>query len=191
MRVARLLAVSLVLISGSVSAAFAVEPDNVQTGGSEQSSDSPAQAPAQVAVPDASQTAMQPQPATDAPQAAPSAPEAAAPSSTEATTPAPTPPSAAEATSAPKPDASAPAAPPKVIADDHLIYLPVASYITANAKKLLASTNADDRQALIQFYTERSGSTLWVDKSGLTPEAKNLIAALNDADSWGAALGRL
>jgi murein L,D-transpeptidase YcbB/YkuD len=184
MRVARLLAVSLVLASGSVSAAFAVEPDNVQTDGAHPAaSSSPS---------DASQTAMQPQPsAADAvPQQQDNAKPAPASDAQAAPGAQPEPASQATAPEAPAPstpaaDTSTQVTPPKIIADDHLVYLPVASYIDANAKKLLAATNADDRQALIQFYRERGGSTLWVDKNGSTPEAKNLIAALNEADSWG------
>lgn len=189
MRVARLLAVSLVLTSGSVSAAFAVDPGNVQTDGSDHTPDhNTAQdtvtAPAPAA-PDASQTAMQPQPANDAPQGSPQpSGEVAPPPPAEATTPPSTSPSAAEGASTPAAPASATAA-RTIIPNGDLLYLPVARYLQDNAKKALSGTNADDRQALIQYYTERAGSVLWVDKNGLTPEAKNLIAALNDADSWG------
>ncbi len=167
-----LLAVSLVLASGSASAALAVEPGNVQMDGTD-----PAAAPA---TPDAPQTAMQPQPSNDdAPQASPSA-GAAAPSATEAATP----PSAAEATSASAAPGST-ASPPAIIAIDDLLYLPVARYLQDNAKKALSGTDDADRQVLVQFYGSRMGSTLWVDKTGYNDAAKNLIAALKDADSWG------
>ena len=81
--------------------------------------------------------------------------------------------------------AAAPATPepPKVAADQFT--LPVADFIQNSAKKTLAGTDADDRQALIAFYASRLGATLWVDKNGFTAEAKSLISGLQDADSWG------
>ena len=180
MRVAKVLAVSLLLTAGGAPAAFALDPVNDQ-------SDEATRAPGPALPADTSETAMQRQPAANAtqqqpdtaqPAAAADAPAASQPASE--TTPSETP-----APSAPAADAATAAPAAKVVADDHLVYLPVASFIQDNAKKLLAGTNADDRQALVQFYTERAGSALWVDKHGLLPEAKNLITALNDADSWG------
>lgn len=181
MRVARILAVSLLLTAGTASAAFALDPDNDQPDGAASATDPGSSG-------GTSETAMQRQPAAGAtpqqpadarPVPAAEAPASQAEPASEATAPeAPTP-------STPAADASTASAAPKIIADDHLVYLPVADYIRSNAKKLLVGTNADDRQALTQFYDERVGSTLWVDKNGLTPEAKNLIAGLKDADSWG------
>lgn len=74
---------------------------------------------------------------------------------------------------------------PKAVADDRLLYLPIEEYIQNNAKKALAGTDSDDRQALANFYHGRMGATLWVDKHGFTPEAKSLISALQSADDWG------
>jgi L,D-transpeptidase YcbB len=176
MRVARLLAVSLVLAAGSVSAALAVEPGNGQLDGTDPT--------ATQATSDASQTAMQPQPANDdAPQASPSA-GVVAPSPAEAATPPSTSPSASEGTSASAAPGST-ASPPAIIAVDDLLYLPVARYLQDNAKKALSGTDDADRQVLVQFYGSRMGSTLWVGKTGYNDAAKNLIAALNEADSWG------
>lgn len=87
------------------------------------------------------------------------------------------------ATSEPAPAANA-TTPPKVVAVDDLIYLPVGRYLEANKRKF-ASTDAADREALTSFYGSRMGATLWVDKNGYTADAKNLIAALKDADNWG------
>jgi murein L,D-transpeptidase YcbB/YkuD len=83
------------------------------------------------------------------------------------------------------PDAADSQQTPKVAAFDHLVYLPVAAYLQANAKTSFAGFDAADREVLQQFYGERSGSALWVDKNGYTDDAKNLFAALKDADNWG------
>jgi L,D-transpeptidase YcbB len=178
MRVAKILAVGLVLTAGAAPAAFALDPVNGQPDGAVSAPDAapPAENP---------ETAMQrqtpadanpqsQQPGTDQPAPAAEAPSASPDPAAQATAPSP---AQAAATAEPTP--------PKVVADDHLAYLPVAAYIQNNAKKLLAGTNADDRQAIIQFYTERAGSALWVDKHGMLPEAKNVLAALDDADTWG------
>jgi murein L,D-transpeptidase YcbB/YkuD len=74
---------------------------------------------------------------------------------------------------------------PKVVASDVLVYLPIGHYLDQNKKKLFAKTDPADRQALVQFYGSRMGAALWVDKNGYTADAKNLIAALKAADSWG------
>ncbi|MBS0239584.1 MAG: L,D-transpeptidase family protein [Proteobacteria bacterium] len=195
MRVARLLAVSVLLATGSVSAALAVEPGNDQTDGADRASTTGPAPDVGISDP---QTAMQAQ--TPPPAAAPDAPKAAAPSEdppagpqpavtapagdpshtadapTPATAPAPAPASAATPVEA---------ATQQIIPNDNLLYLPVAKYLQDNAKKALASTDQADRQVLVQFYTARMGTTLWVDKHGYNDAAKNLIATLKDADSWG------
>lgn len=184
MRVARLLAVGLTLITGSVSAALAVEPGNDQTEGADRASTA---APAPEQGSPESQTAMQVQSqplpdvlgTPDAPSEDPTQPQA------DATSPAADPSHTADA---PEPQPPAPAestAAREVVPNGDLLYLPVAAYLQDNAKKALAGTDAEDRQTLIQFYTSRMGSTLWVDKHGYNDAAKNLIATLNDADSWG------
>lgn len=184
MRVAKILAVGLVLTAGAAPAAFALDPLNGQADGAVSTPDAapPAENP---------ETAMQrqtpadanpqsQQPGTEQPAPAAEAPSASPDPAAQATAPATSPsPAPAAATAAAEPT------PPKLIAEDRLAYLPVAAYIQNNAKKLLAGTNADDRQAIIQFYTERAGSALWVDKHGMLPEAKNVLAALDDADTWG------
>jgi murein L,D-transpeptidase YcbB/YkuD len=116
---------------------------------------------------DGTQTAMRPEPATgeNAPSDAASAP--------------------AQDTASPAAASNSEVAPPKVIAYDHLVYLPVAQYLKANSKKLFAKSDAANRQTLEQFYGARMGSTLWVDKNGYNSDAKNLIAAFKDADNWG------
>lgn len=75
------------------------------------------------------------------------------------------------------------AAPAPVIANDHLVYLPVGRYL--DTKKQLGKVDDGDRAALKQFYESRMGATLWVDKTGFTPDAQNLIVTLKDADNWG------
>src|SRR6185312_4194456 len=74
---------------------------------------------------------------------------------------------------------------PKVVASDVLVYLPVGHYLNQNKKKLFANSDPSDREALVQFYGSRMGAALWVDKNGYTADAKNLMAALKAADSWG------
>jgi len=74
---------------------------------------------------------------------------------------------------------------PKVVASDVLVYLPVGHYLDQNKKKLFANIDQSDRAALVQFYGSRMGATLWVDKNGYTSDAKNLIATLKAADTWG------
>jgi murein L,D-transpeptidase YcbB/YkuD len=191
MRVAKVLAVGLLLTAGPVSAAFALDPANDQPNGTGNASEP---APATNG---AAETAMEHQPSPET--AAPAAATVAAPSPAQAPAPQANTPEAPQPSSTPDAAAAAPATetaapattattapePPKLIADDRLVYLPVADYIQNNAKKALAGTDADDRQVLVKFYTSRMGSTLWVDKQGYTAEAKNLIAALQDADSWG------
>jgi murein L,D-transpeptidase YcbB/YkuD len=110
---------------------------------------------------DSTETAMRPTPAADE-----TAPASAATDQNAAT--------AAGATST-----------SKVVAVDDLVYLPVGRYLEANKKRLFAKYDDADREALQQFYGSRMGSTLWVDKNGYTADAKNLIAALKDADNWG------
>ncbi len=189
MRVARLLAVGLTLTTGSVSAAFAVEPGNDRTDGADRAVTA---GPAPEQGSSESQTAMQVQSqplpdvmgTTDAPSEDPTQPRAdgASPAADPAHTadaPQPQPPAPAETTAAGSTAAS------EVAPNGDLLYLPVAGYLQDNAKKALAGADAEDRQALIQFYTARMGSTLWVDKHGYNDAAKNLIATLNDADSWG------
>ncbi len=192
MRVAKVLAVSLLLTAGPVSAAFALDPANDQPNGTGNASEP---APATNGAAETAMEHQQSAPAEAAPAAAATEatpPPAQAPAPQANTPEAPQPGSSADAAAAaPATETAAPATattasePPKLIADDRLVYLPVADYIQNNAKKALAGTDADDRQVLIKFYTSRMGSTLWVDKQGYTAGAKNLIAALQDADSWG------
>jgi murein L,D-transpeptidase YcbB/YkuD len=209
MRVAKVLAVGLLLTAGPGSAAFALDPVNGQfndTGKESVPGVADANGPAQPAVEQQPATVaapeqpadMQPAPATPAAnaQSAP-APTEPPPAAEAAAPPAPAAPAAPADTSAtngatPAPASAAPAsaattaaAPPATVADDRLLYLPVADYIQNNVKKTLAGTDADDRTVLAKFYTDRMGATLWVDKNGLTAEAKSLISGLRDADSWG------
>ncbi|WP_045837069.1 murein L,D-transpeptidase [Hyphomicrobium sp. 99] len=191
MRVARLLAVGMVLLAtGSVSAALAVEPSNDQT-------DKAAGASTALPAPDRDssdpQTAMQvqtppPQDGSASSQAAPSE-DPAVHSQPAAAAQASDPTHTADAPAAASaPASAAPAgntAAREITPTNDLLYLPVARYLQDNAKKALASTDLADRQVLIQFYTARMGSTLWVNKHGYNDAAKNLIATLNDADSWG------
>lgn len=200
MRVATLLAVGVLLTTGSVSAALAVESDTAQTDGADRASTaSPAPDDSSGGgTSDASQTAMRPEVTPDAPQAAPSpsapaegvdaAAPAAAPANAEPT-PAETAAPAQSAAPAAPVDAAAPAestaAARTIVPTNDLVYLPVSRYLQDNAKKALASTDQADRQVLIQFYDSRVGSTLWVTKNGYNDAANNLIATLKDADSWG------
>ncbi len=210
MRVAKALAVGLLLTAGSVSAASAQDPAYDHPNGAAGPSEVPppaetamerpgdAQTPPPVQAPAETQTQAPQAPVADQPAAAEApAPAATAPAAAEAAPPATTPTAAAPAAQTPAEQAPstvaspapaaapAPAAPPAVAVDENAFRLPVADYIQGNTKKLLAATDADDRQALVQFYTVRNGATLWVDKTGYTADAKNLIAALQDADSWG------
>lgn len=212
MRIAKVLAVGLLLTAGSISAAFALDPVNDQPNGAGDTSDStPAAA-------DSAETGMKHQPAANVPpqklsdtQQSTSAADAqkvlAALATNAQAPPMPSEAPASEAqalvskvfngsptaTVTPAPtaaDTSAALEPLKVTADDRPVYLPVADYIQHNAKKALAGTDADDRQILIKFYTSHMGATLWVDKYdydkySYTAEAKSLIAALQDADNWG------
>ncbi|MFT3729917.1 MAG: L,D-transpeptidase family protein [Hyphomicrobium sp.] len=186
MRVAKVLAVGLLLTAGPGSAAFALDPVNDPTKGSDSTSDPAIPAPAGSA-----ETAMEHQPTTDISPEKPSNPQEAAPAA--ATLPTPetatgtgsADPKAAPATPEQAAPATASSEPAKIVADDHLVYLPIADYIQANGKKLLADTDANDRAALADFYKSRMGATLWVDKRGFTAEAKNLISALQSADDWG------
>lgn len=52
-------------------------------------------------------------------------------------------------------------------------------------KALVSKFNADDRDAAIEFYTDRTGSALWVDKAGFTSRGKALAAEIEKADDWG------
>lgn len=189
MRVARLLAVSVLLATGSVSAALAVEPGNDQTDGADRASTTGPAPDVDISDP---QTAMQAQ--TPPQTSAPDAPKAAAPSEDPAAEPHPaaTAPAGDPSHTADTPAAApAPATPPvetatqQIVPNADLLYLPVAKYLQDNAKKALAGTDQADREVLIQFYTARMGTTLWVDKHGYNDAAKNLIATLKDADSWG------
>ena len=169
MRVAKFLAVGIALTVGPVSSAFAVDAGTEAPNGTASETTAPATATQPEAVPDAPpQNPANPTPSSEA-----QAPQDQAPAQNVVAQPA-----------APGSPAS-PSPSPTIVADDHLVYLPVADYLRDNAKKILAGTDADDRQVLTQFYTSRMGSTLWVDRNGLTSGAKNLIAALKDADSWG------
>lgn len=215
MRVAKVLAVSLLLTVSAGSAAFALDQVNDQSNSTGNASDPSAPAA------NSAETAMEHRPAADAPTQQPSNTEEAAPvspdpaSSKPAATDAEAHPAASEIpvhdapasaanapetpatnstagttpatseTPAPAAEASEAVEPPKVVADDRLLYLPVADYIQSNARKALAGTDAEDRQALIKYYTDHMGATLWVDKYGYTAEAKSLISGLQDADSWG------
>ncbi|MET1045242.1 MAG: L,D-transpeptidase family protein, partial [Hyphomicrobium sp.] len=169
MRVAKFLAVGIALTVGPVSSAFAVDAGTEAPNGTASETTAPATATQPEAVPDAPpQNPANPTPSSEA-----QAPQDQAPAQNVVAQPA-------------APASSESASPsPAIVADDHLVYLPVADYLRDNAKKILAGTDADDRQVLTQFYTSRMGSTLWVDRNGLTSGAKNLIAALKDADSWG------
>ncbi|MET0408204.1 MAG: L,D-transpeptidase family protein [Hyphomicrobium sp.] len=169
MRVAKFLAVGIALTVGPVSSAFAVDAGTEAPNGTASETTAPATATQPEAVPDAPpQNPANPTPSSEA-----QAPQDQAPAQNVVAQP-----------TAPGSPAS-PSPSPAIVADDHLVYLPVADYLRDNAKKILAGTDADDRQVLTQFYTSRMGSTLWVDRNGLTSGAKNLIAALKDADSWG------
>ncbi|MBS0250552.1 MAG: L,D-transpeptidase family protein [Proteobacteria bacterium] len=180
MRVAKVLAVGLLLTASAGSAALALDPANGQQPTSDQSSgtDSPSQPAASDAAPQAPAASTTEQaPATDSAMAPESKPATEIPES-EAKAP-------AVETPAPAADAATTVEQPKIIADDRLLYLPVEDYIQNNAKKALSGTDADDRQALSAFYHARMGAALWVDKNGFTPEAKSLISALQGADDWG------
>ncbi|MBY0558879.1 L,D-transpeptidase family protein [Hyphomicrobium sp.] len=200
MRVATLLAVGLLLTTGSVSAAFAVESDTAQTDKADRAStaDPAPDDRSGGATSDAPQTAMRPEttPETtpETPQVAPSStpPAESADAPAAATAPASAEPAQEPAkteTAAPADAAAAPAestaAARTIVPSDDLLYLPVSRYLQDNAKKTLAGTDQADRQVLIQFYDSRMGSTLWVGKTGYNDAAKNVIATLKDADSWG------
>lgn len=200
MRVATLLAVGLLLTTGSVSAAFAVESDTAQTDKADRAStaDPAPDDSSGGATSDAPQTAMRPEttPETtpETPQVAPSStpPAESADAPAAATAPASAEPAQEPAkteTAAPADAAAAPAestaAARTIVPSDDLLYLPVSRYLQDNAKKTLAGTDQADRQVLIQFYDSRMGSTLWVGKTGYNDAAKNVIATLKDADSWG------
>jgi L,D-transpeptidase YcbB len=190
MRVATLLAVVL-LTTGSVSAAFAVEADYAQTGGADRAST--AAPPPDAGTPEAPQTAMRPEATPhEAPEVAPSptAPDEAADAPAPATAPAsaepaPTENAAPTQSAAPAEPAQTTATARTIFPSDDLVYLPVSRYLQDNAKKALAGTDQADRQVLIKFYDARMGSTLWVTKNGYNDAANNLIATLKDADSWG------
>lgn len=213
MRVATLLAVGVMLTTGSVSAAFAVESDTAQTDGADRAS-SVGPAPdgnSGGGTSEAPQTAMRPEPApTATPEVAPSptAPAEAADAPAAATAPASAEPAREPAQEPAKTETAAPAQSPApaapvdaaapaqstpestsaahtIVPSNDLLYLPVSRYLQDNAKKALAGTDQADRQVLIQFYDSRMGSTLWVSKTGYNDAAKNLIATLKDADSWG------
>jgi murein L,D-transpeptidase YcbB/YkuD len=88
------------------------------------------------------------------------------------------------ATDAPAPAPEIEPSHPAVQANGDLVYLPAAKYIEENGRALGAFDTAD-RQALKKFYASSMGTALWVDRHGYNAEAKNLIAAFNDADNWG------
>jgi murein L,D-transpeptidase YcbB/YkuD len=88
------------------------------------------------------------------------------------------------ASEAPAPSPEIEPSQPTVQANGDLVYLPAAKYIEENRKALGAFDTAD-RQALQKFYRSSMGTALWVDRHGYNAEAKNLIAAFQDADNWG------
>ena len=183
MRATCVLAVSLMLICGTLSAANAANSDAITPQTDSQDSQqmgveapAPAERPADAANPE-------PEPAADAaPAAAP-----AQPAETAMPTPSSPP---AEATSAPHAPPSSPAVEPTIVASGDLLYVPAARYLEANSRTLGNFDDAD-RKTLQQFYASRMGSTLWVTKTGYNDEAKNLIAAFKDADNWGLNADRL
>lgn len=204
MRVAKVLAVGLLLTASAGSAAFALDPVNDQSSSTDNSA-SPAAGSAETATehraaPDTTQPAQTPpadaqatNPAQTQPPASDSATasQTAEPATTDKAPEAATSPSAipgdvpAATTATPATAASSASEAPKIVADDRLLYLPIEDYIQNNGKKALADTDTGDRQTLAKFYHDRIGATLWVDKYGYTAGAKSLISALQDADSWG------
>lgn len=202
MRVAKVLAISVLLAAGAVPAALAQDPSNDQPNSVGSAPEAPAavapaaterqpvdaaapqesqqnppaaqQSPVADQTPPVAEPSAQPATASDAPVQNTNAPPAAQPSPSQTANPV-----------TPAAETPAAAQPQKIVADDRLLYLPVSKYIEDNGKKLLAATDADDRTTLIQFYNSRMGSTLWVEKTGYNAAAKNLIAAIQDADSWG------
>ena len=177
MRATCVLAVSLMLICGTLSSANAANSDAITPSTDSQDSQqmgveapAPAERPADAANPE-------PEPAADAaPAAAPAQPA-------ETAMPAPSS-SPAEPTNAATPPASSPAVEPTIVASGDMLYVPAARYLEFNSRTLGNFDDAD-RKTLQQFYASRMGSTLWVTKTGYNDEAKNLIAAFKDADNWG------
>jgi murein L,D-transpeptidase YcbB/YkuD len=88
------------------------------------------------------------------------------------------------ATEAPAPSPEIEPSQPTVQANGDLVYLPAAKYIE-EGRKALGGFDTADRQALQKFYRSSMGTALWVDRHGYNAEAKNLIAAFQDADNWG------
>ena len=51
--------------------------------------------------------------------------------------------------------------------------------------KEAAAADAEDREALANFYSARAMKTLWLDEDGFTDKAKAAIAEIKKADDWG------
>jgi murein L,D-transpeptidase YcbB/YkuD len=216
MRATSLLAISLGLICGTFSSAYAVSSDDLrgsvaedvlsdtaktpdadarqQTEAQPQREDTQPQSPqnndsdaTNAAVttpaagdPDHQQTAM---PAGDATKAAQPTLDPSAEPAANTPAPATSAPAPIEAAS-PTPPAASASSKPAVIATNDLVYVPVARYLDNN-RKALGNFNDADRQALRQFYGNRMGATLWVDKNGYNKDAKSLMRAFHDANNWG------
>ncbi len=128
------------------------------------------------------------------PTAQPASPgNAAAPAATEAVNPvldddnAGGVPEEASTGPAPAPPPIQSTAAPAVPAD--AVTLPLATYFEDAGKKSLASYPQADRDAMAQFYAERSGGALWVTKTGYNADAKALVEELAKADDWGLRAG--
>jgi L,D-transpeptidase YcbB len=92
--------------------------------------------------------------------------------------------SAVASTSVSAQETPAPPSPPAVEVD------PIVALIRQKLAGTTRGGNVDrDRQALAEYYGERSGPPVWVAGGGFTPRGRTVIAEIAKADTWGLSAG--